>query len=137
MAIQNFTDAAVETPNDPPGDNSGAGGSDSDSGSSSNAGAIAGGVVGGIAALAAIGIVIFFFMRRKKQRAGASADNAQEVHNQPSKYEMADTSNAGTAMANNVVYAKHGPLPPSAQPTPTQGPQYELSANEGRRHELP
>ena len=132
MAVQNFTAPVVDPPTSPdpttPGDGN------PGSGSSSNAGAIAGGVVGGVAAIAAVALAGFFVWRRRKQRAAANAEQGQFAQEMPggqlnAKHEMADTSNAGTPMANNVVYAKHGP------PVPEQ--QYEMPGNEPRRHELP
>lgn len=141
MAVQNFTSAAVETPNNPGssngGNNQGSGsGSGSNPGSSSNTGAIVGGVVGGVAAIAIVALAGFFIMRRRKQRAAAgdlqSGHYGQEMpaNQAPGKHEMADTSNAGTPMANNIVYAKHAPPPPPQQ-------QYEMPTTEDRRHELP
>jgi hypothetical protein len=135
MAVQNFTAPAVDTPNNPtPNTPGGNPPEDSGSGSSSNAGAIAGGVVGGVAAIAAVAIAVFIIMRRRKQRAAADGEQGGFAQEMPggqaaAKHEMADTSNAGTPMENNIVYAKHGP------PVPQQ--QYEMPGNDSRRHELP
>jgi hypothetical protein len=135
IAVRNFTAAAVETPNNPPSDGGASGSSgNSGSGSSTSTGAIAGGVVGGVAALAAVAIAVFFFMRRKKQKAAANKQQGDSTHELPNSYahakhEMADTSNAGTPMANNIVYAKLGPLPQAQS-------RYEMPGHEDRRHEL-
>jgi hypothetical protein len=134
MAVQNFTAPSVNTPNDAnPGTPGGDSPEESDSGSSSNAGAIAGGVIGGVAAVAAIAIAAFFILRRRKQRAAAKTEDAHYALELPggqaAPNEMADTSAIATPMANNIVYAKHGP--------PVSQAQYEMPGNEARRHELP
>lgn len=135
MAVQNFTATAVKSPGKPSGDGSGSEPSGSSgSSSSSNTGAIVGGVVGGVTALAAVAILVFFIMRRKKQKAAIKNKDGNHVQELPNSYahakhEMSGTSNVGKPIANNIVYAKLGPSPQSQS-------RYEMAGHEDRRHEL-
>ncbi|PYI02919.1 hypothetical protein BO78DRAFT_210568 [Aspergillus sclerotiicarbonarius CBS 121057] len=93
-------------------------GSSSNSSSHTNTGAIAGGVVGGVAGVAAIGALLFFFMRRSRKQGLQPQTQPQGLSQQYSQYS----------------YGSHPQSPPSeldGNPVPA-----ELMSSVGPKHEL-
>ncbi|KAL4876743.1 hypothetical protein BJY04DRAFT_222752 [Aspergillus karnatakaensis] len=106
--------------------------SDSDS-SSTNVGAIAGGVVGGVAGLALIIALVWFLLRRRKQRFSQVPTSYQESH--PSHFEQKynpvavggelDNSVASAELSSNAVRAEldgQGAQGAHAYELPAHGP---------------
>lgn len=128
-------DNPEEDPDSGNGDSSdsGSGNDSSSDDSETNVGAIAGGVVGGIAALALLGLAIFFYRRR---RGNASVAEHIELHGDGTDHVDHKRSYPPSAVSPVTIgqyTPSHGP--PGNGPSPVHAP-VEAPSEPSQRHEM-